>query len=512
MPRHVRHFLEALLLLGLLLFAAMSLSQEPALANWPAPPYWSPTASVRQSTPGDKSDAVSERETLAVPTNPLAFTGIAPCRVADTRNASFPAGYGPPFMSAGVPRNFTIWGRCGIPATAEAVSFNFTVVNPVGPGFLKVYPQDGPQPVVSTLNYSAAQTIANAAVVPLGTGGGLTAIPGVSGFDLIIDVNGYYAPGQGLILPYAGTVGSSGGPAFAVTNTGGNVAVSGTFTDSTTSSYGVLGSVAAGVWGQCNINGGSGVRGESSSGSGVSGTSDSGTGVEGDSYWGDGVYGASWSGYGVHGTSMTGDGVVGEASAPSKSGVYAVNPNPSGYAGFFLGNVHVTGNLSTGGAKPFRIDHPLDPENRELWHAAVESNEVLNVYSGNAVTNLEGVAVVQLPAWFEALNTDFRYQLTVIGCFAQAIVEQEVMQNRFTIRTDHSAVKVSWQVTARRNDAWIRAHPFVAEQEKPENERGAYLAPLEHGQPPERGVEWARHSENSMRLQKDLARTVEMGR
>ena len=75
------------------------------------------------------------------------------------------------------------------------------------------------------------------------------------------------------------------------------------------------------------------------------------------------------------------------------------------------------------GTKNFRIDDPLDPKHKFLQHAAVESNEVLNVYSGNATTNGNGLGVGGvLPAYFDRINTDFRYQLTVIGQFAQAIV------------------------------------------------------------------------------------------
>jgi hypothetical protein len=103
--------------------------------------------------------------------------------------------------------------------------------------------------------------------------------------------------------------------------------------------------------------------------------------------------------------------------------------------------------------------------------------------------------VVELPEWFEAVNADFRYQLTVIGRFAQAIVEEEIAGNRFAIRTNMAGVKVSWQVTARRNDAWMRAHPFEAERDKPDLERGFYLSPTEHGQPAEKGTEWARRPE-----------------
>ena len=155
--------------------------QEP-IPNWAAPATWSPTRSEEGLT------------TMAAVTSPFPFIGLTPCRIADTRQASFPAGYGPPALTGGAPRNFTLTGQCGIPASAAAVSLNVTVTNTQGPGFILIYPQGGAQPSVSTLNYVAGQTIANAAVVPLGTGGGVTVIAGVSGTDLILDTNGYYGP------------------------------------------------------------------------------------------------------------------------------------------------------------------------------------------------------------------------------------------------------------------------------------------------------------------------------
>ena len=112
-------------------------------------------------------------------------TAVAPV------NAAAAVG-GPGFIMCGY-RDFPITGQCGIPSTAQAVSFNFTVVGPAGSGFLGVYPSGGAFPGVSTLNFVAGQTVANAAVVPLGAGGAVTTFAGVSGSDLLIDVNGYYA-------------------------------------------------------------------------------------------------------------------------------------------------------------------------------------------------------------------------------------------------------------------------------------------------------------------------------
>jgi len=162
----------------------------------------------------------------------------------------------------------------------------------------------------------------------------------------------------------------------------------------------------------------------------------------------------------------------------------------TGYAGFFLGDVDVDGNLSKAGGS-FKIDHPLDPANKYLYHSFVESPDMMNIYNGNVTTNAAGEAIVTLPDWFETLNRDFRYQLTVIGTFAQAIVESEVANHQFTIKTDKPTVKVSWQVTGIRQDVWANAHRIPVEQGKPERERGFYLHPELYGAPQEKGMLWA---------------------
>jgi trimeric autotransporter adhesin len=95
---------------------------------------------------------------------------------------------------------------------------------------------------------------------------------------------------------------------------------------------------------------------------------------------------------------------------------------------------------------------------------------------------------VELPGYFETLNRDFRYQLTAIGQFAQVIVAEEVSDSRFTIKTDKPNVRVSWQVTGIRQDAWANAHRAEAEVEKPEGQRGKYLNPVEHDQPATAGA------------------------
>ena len=88
--------------------------------------------------------------------------------------------------------------------------------------------------------------------------------------------------------------------------------------------------------------------------------------------------------------------------------------SPLAWAGLFDGDVNVTGTLSKG-AGAFRIDHPLDPENKYLSHSFVESPDMKNIYDGVAIFDGAGEAIVTLPDWFEALNEDFRYQLTPMG-------------------------------------------------------------------------------------------------
>ncbi|MFJ5776206.1 hypothetical protein [Streptomyces sp. NPDC093094] len=136
----------------------------------------------------------------------------------------------------------------------------------------------------------------------------------------------------------------------------------------------------------------------------------------------------------------------------------------------------------------FKIDHPLDPAGKYLSHSFVESPGMTNLYDGTVVTDENGDATVVLPDYFEALNRDFRYQLTPMGEPALAAVTGEIRDNSFTIRTDKPGVRVCWQVTGVRQDAWAKAHPIIPEVEKPEAERDRYLCPEVHGQPADKSV------------------------
>jgi hypothetical protein len=308
----------------------------------------------------------------------------------------------------------------------------------------------------------------------------------------------------------ASTTSSSSAAVVGYDNTsGGSAAVSGTSTNGTgvvaTGITGLLGTGAGedgvGVSASGNLgvyaNGiAAGVYGVSSTSTGVIGTSTSYIGVYGSGATG--VNGVSTTGTGVTGASSSGPGVVAQSATAWALDAYGTSTatgvlagSASGWAAWFNGNVDVDGKLSKAGGS-FKIDHPLDPANKYLYHSFVESPDMMNIYNGNVTTDAQGDAVVHLPDWFETLNRDFRYQLTVIGQFAQAIVATEIAQGRFSIKTDKPNVKVSWQVTGIRQDAWANANRIPVEEEKPEVERGFYLHPELYGAPEEKGVLWAR--------------------
>jgi hypothetical protein len=120
---------------------------------------------------------------------------------------------------------------------------------------------------------------------------------------------------------------------------------------------------------------------------------------------------------------------------------------------------------------------------------------MMNIYDGTVTTDAQGEAVVTLPEWFEALNRDFRYQLTCIGGFAPIYVAQKVQNNVFKIAGGRPEMEVSWQVTGVRHDAWADAHRIPLEQMKPDKERGLYLHPELFGASVEKSIAAARHPE-----------------
>lgn len=317
----------------------------------------------------------------------------------------------------------------------------------------------------------------------------------------------------GLTLPFAGSVSAPGQDALEIHNT------------SLLSGRGVFGEGNIGVWGRSPdfentphpVPSQVGVYGEGG---------DSGTGVYGvGGPYGYGVYGAGSDGSspGVFGTSgiggsgvkgiaggQYGHGVSGEAGnfdfgvgvyGYANYGIYHTTPNyavygdnpsnaPNNWAGYFPGQVWIY-NLFTPGASGPMIDHPLDPENTVLRHSWVASSEMKTIYDGNVVLDASGEAQVEMPTWFEALNRDFRYQLTAIGAPAPGLhVAEKISQRRFRIAGGAPGMEVSWQVTGIRQDATATANPIQTESSKVAHDRGRYLDPKAFGLTEDRGVDY----------------------
>lgn len=197
----------------------------------------------------------------------------------------------------------------------------------------------------------------------------------------------------------------------------------------------------------------------------------------------------SWNGAatGIYGKGVadvgTGIGVEGRGQGGvSAYGIvgHGLGASNNNYAGKFYDDVDIIGILTKGGGA-FRIDHPLDPENKYLQHSFVESPDMMNIYNGNAVLDAEGRAIVELPDYFEAVNRDFRYQLTCIGGYAPVYISEEISGNRFTIAGGVPSMKVSWQVTGVRHDKWAEANRIQVEVVKKPNERGLYRHPELYG-------------------------------
>jgi len=163
-----------------------------------------------------------------------------------------------------------------------------------------------------------------------------------------------------------------------------------------------------------------------------------------------------------------------------------------GYAGYFGGDVWVEGSLSKSGGS-FKIDHPLDPANKYLYHSFVESPDMKNIYDGVATLDANGEAVIQMPDWFGVLNRDFRYQLTCIGGFSPVFIAEELANNQFKIGGGRPGMRVSWQITGIRQDAWANAHRIPVEEEKETKLKGFYIHPELYGAPAEKQIEWGRH-------------------
>ncbi|MGC2112799.1 MAG: choice-of-anchor D domain-containing protein [Candidatus Korobacteraceae bacterium] len=134
----------------------------------------------------------------------LLFYPLAPCRVADTRNAT--GSLGGPYLHANQTRDFPVRAAaaCHIPSSAQAYSLNLTAIPRRGALWvLSAWPAGHSQPNASTLNAPTGTVVANAALIPAGTNGDID-VSASNDTDLVIDINGYFAPaGAGGLSLYA---------------------------------------------------------------------------------------------------------------------------------------------------------------------------------------------------------------------------------------------------------------------------------------------------------------------
>ncbi len=163
---------------------------------------------------------------------------------------------------------------------------------------------------------------------------------------------------------------------------------------------------------------------------------------------------------------------------PHTSGLYIMGRQ--GYSILELsedGDMWLRGTLTQAQLKS-KIDHPLDPANKNLTHAALTSPEQKTVYDGVVVLDASGEAWVDLPEYCEALNTGFRYQLTPIGAAMPRLhIAEKVRNNRFKIAGGAGGIEVSWQVTGVRQDDYAKDYPVQVEEEKTDKDKGHFLHP-----------------------------------
>jgi hypothetical protein len=193
--------------LAVLCVSALALAQAPT-HNWTAPPYWSPPAGeqVHQTLGAVSAENVPVRPEVAVTPPSYPFTARAPCRLVDTRHGplDIPLARGLGIFGVGESRNYdlTLSSACpGLPAgvAAWSLEFQYTTMNVPGggsPSYLTAWagPSGSTMPSSeSTILGYPDRWIANSAIIEAGSDGTIN-VYCQNGGDVIIEVNGYYAP------------------------------------------------------------------------------------------------------------------------------------------------------------------------------------------------------------------------------------------------------------------------------------------------------------------------------
>lgn len=189
-------------------------------------------------------------------------------------------------------------------------------------------------------------------------------------------------------------------------------------------------------------------------------------------------------GFGIYGENYDANTPAGNGIGVAGKGYWGV-VGEDRYLGAQIGayGVLANGDLGSNGVKSFVIDHPLDPDNKFLKHFSIESNEVINMYRGNATFDANGETVVEMPSYFNAINQNFSYQLTCVGGYANIYVKEKLVDGKFKIAGGYEGLEVSWVVYAERNDPYLQQYPFhkIVEQEKTERQKGKYMMPALYG-------------------------------
>lgn len=478
---------------------------DPPIISWQAPAFYTPTSNgIRPSYSRASTGGVTVNAG-EIGSGPVPFFPVTPCRQYDSRSTSA--------LLDNTPRTVNLSGApCGVPSQTHAIAVNITVFSITGAGSNGVFKVGTTSPPTTAwINYPPTETQrGNAGIVAVNNGNLVVQVnQGAGSVQFTVDVYGYYPDTNFSHLPTGDYF-----PIWGIYP--GSMMILGRNDDTTAANTrGVSG------WEYSTGNGSAGVEGLANGASGIS------YGVKGVHTSPDdgaaGVYGLGPGGYapsvytgflssggiGVLGVDNDNYGIVGVSGYIA--GKY-INVNSGGTeisvaylgetsdAARFYGNVSVNafspmaGNLSvTGtlskGAGSFKIDHPLDPKNKYLYHSFVESPDMMNVYNGVIELGSDGSAVVKLPSYFEALNRDFRYQLTSIGMAQPDLhIALEVANNEFVVSGGKPYGKVSWQVTGIRKDPFANAHRIIPEVEKEPEMKGYYLHPIEYGQPPEKGI------------------------
>jgi len=374
------------------------------------------------------------------------------------------------------PPQLLVWVEGSVPVDTTLDEWKDTTVDvggtPVNITKMLGIANVGTYDVIGRLNVGSSYD----GIVGFTVGNNYSAIWGIGAADTSEGVRGEilsgYTSSTGVLglVPGGATVGES------------NTAVHGEAQGASTEySSGVTGVRVSGTTYSIYVN--NGVYGYSDVGSGVVGfRSTGGTGVAGGIA---SLYTVSSSGVVGYSGEADGYGVVGLADgggAASSAHIavlgYDMNSTANSYA------IVAYGDFAATGGKSFIMDHPLDPANKFLKHYSIESNEILNVYRGTVRLDANGEAVVYLPDYFEAINTEFSYQLTPIGApMPELYIKQEISGNRFVIGGGKPGMKVSWTIYARRNDLYVQHNrdKFRDVLEKPAALKGKYLYPEFYG-------------------------------